>query len=259
MGKIMRDIFFDNLSLRSQGFAVSSFPVYRTAEPELEFVGMPGHDGDDVVSNVRYKNVEETIEINSIPHGVFLKRNETEIAMALKDWLVHSDGQYREYRDSLFPGYFSKAVCTSVGDIQTSGFNKLVETTLTFNRVPWWYSDLGNQQYTISELNKQTIINNPEKYTALPTIVFEGAGVVNLMINGNRFTIKDLSKHNNYLLIDGETGNCTGADGESLDSRVEFNYPPILLSGTNTIEIVYGGSSTVQFKRMLIIPHWRRL
>lgn len=255
----MRDIFFNGESLLEQGFALKSFPVYKTAEPELELVGMPGHDGDDVVSNFRYKNVEETLEINSIPHSVFFLKSETEIAMELKDWLVYSDGEYREYRDSLFPGYFSKAICTSVGDIQTSGFNKLIETTLTFNRVPWWYSDLGNQQYTVSELNKQTVINNPEKHTALPTIIFEGSGNVNLTINGVSFTIKDLSKYNNYLKIDGETGNCTGVDGKSLDTRVEFNYPPILMSGPNTLEIVYSGSSSIQFKKMSIIPHWRRL
>lgn len=256
----MRDIFFNGESLLEQGFALKSFPVYKTAEPELEFVGLPGCDGDDVISNFRYKNVEESIEINSIPHSVFLAENTFQLVMALKNWLVYSDGQYKEYRDSIFPGYFTKAICTSIGEIQTCGFAKLIETTLLFNRVPWWYSDLGNQPYIINELNKQISINNPEKYSSLPLIIFQGAGNVNLVINNISFSIKDISKVGNYLKIDGETGNCTDIEGNSLDTKVNFDYPPIFKSGSNTIKAVYGGGTPESaLKQITIIPRWRRL
>ncbi len=256
----MRDIFFNGESLLEHGFAIKSFPVYKAAEPELEFIGMPGRDGDDVVSNFRYKNVEEIIEINSIPHNVFSAENTFQLAMELKDWLIDSDGQYKEYRDSCFPGYYSKAICTSIADIQNYGFDKLIETSLSFNRVPWWYSDLGNQQYTINELNKQIIINNPEKFSSLPLIVFEGAGNVNLIINDINYSIKNLTKSNNYLKIDAETGNCTDINGKSLDTKVNFDYPPLFRKGSNTIKIAYGGSSPESaLKKVIIIPRWRRL
>lgn len=263
MGLIMRDIIFNGESLNQKGFAVVDYPSYKIAEPDLEFVAIPARNGEAAVTSKRYKNVEEIININAIPHMVFEVGSSRDLAMALTDWLSFDDGKYREYRDTARPGYFTKAICTSLGDMTTCGFIKTLETALTFNRLPYWYSDIGQQEITFANpiVNKEYTIYNPEHFSSCPVweISKTGLGKAQILLNGLTIKLSLEQKAVSKIKIDSATGAVYDNNGNlAAYDNAKFDYLPIFKSGENTLKIT-NTEGNVNLTEIRVKPNWRRL
>lgn len=248
----MKDLIYNGRSLNELGFAIKTKPIYTVASRSMNFQSILGRSGDVIVDDKRYNNVEMTYSINSIPHLVAAESNQ-ELVHSLIDWLAPSDGDYKILRDDWNSGYFCKAVCTNISEITQKLFLGL-DTTIKFNRMPFWYSDIGQIPKVIEGVNKKCTLYNPEIYEAEPLITIYGSGNIDLIINNNYFHFIDVD---GSVTIDSETGNAT-KDGIMHNEVTSFDYPPVFKVGENYVRTVSAaGQSTIT--KVEILPRWRRL
>lgn len=248
---LMKDLIYNGQSLNNLGFVIKTRPIYTVASRNISFQSVLGRNGDVIIDNQRYENVEMSYSINSIPHFVTAGSSQ-ELVHALIDWLAPSDGEYKILRDDWNSGYFCEAICTNIGEIANNLFLGL-DTTITFNRKPFWYSDLGQMPKILDAQNLTYVLNNPEIYQSEPVIKINGKGNIDLMINGKYYHLK---KVDDSVTIDCETGNAT-KDGVMCNEVTDFDYPPVFTAGENTIRIIAAAGAT--FNKAEIIPRWRRL
>lgn len=52
-------------------------------------------------------------EVNSYPY-IVSNENNAELVRAFAEWLTVWDGEYKIFRDTYNPGYFTKAICTGL-------------------------------------------------------------------------------------------------------------------------------------------------
>ncbi len=252
----MKNLYYNGKSLIEKGLALKSYPIYNIAQRDLSFNSIVARNGDIIVDNKRYKNVETAYAINSIPHLVTVDDSYS-LVRELTDWLMPTDGEYKILRDDYNPGYFCKAFCTGIGEI-LNPFKKYIDTTLMFNREPFWYSDSGQKQKTFAGSGKTFELYNPEKYASEPLIRVYGTGYITLTINNVDYNVEIPSNYG-YLELDTElqTASVKKVD---YNKNIDFDYMPTFQSGVNTIRgIAYQGGTSYNFEKVEIIPRWRRL
>lgn len=251
----MNDLIYDGQSLNSKGFAIKTYPIHKVAERDITFVSTASRDGDVIVDNMRYKNVEMSYQVNSIPHLTTL--GQSALIRDFIEWLTPKNGEYKIFRDDFNKGYFCKAICTSIGEI-SNNLSKYIDTTLTFIRTPFWYSDSGENKFTITQADTYYEVNNPEAYASQPTIKIYGLGELTLIINSKEYTV---SIPKNYGYIELDTENQSAHVGNiSYDKNTFFDYFPTLKPGVNFIKCVpYQNSTSAKLNQIELIPHWRRL
>lgn len=236
------DFTFNGKNSLDMGLAIKTEPIYHVAQRNRKFEEVVGRSGAIINDQGTYKNVKVKYKVYTIPTRLGHQTDQRAVYDFI-DWLNTDD--YAELRDCYNEGYFTKAVCSNLGDIETHfrGFN---DGTIEFNREPFWYSDLGQKEITATT---NISINNPEKYIAKPDITIYGSGPGTLTVNGAAYSFTSIPR---YLHIDGETGNCSFA-GVRFNNLANFNYPPTFKSGINTI------SKSENITSIVIKPNWRRL
>lgn len=254
----MNDIIYNGKSLRELGFAIKHHPVHYVAERDVEFVSITGRSGDAIIDNARYKNVEMSYDINTVDFRYLQNTNVTQ--RKLIDWLMSGDGTYKRFEDSTNPGYFCKALCTGIGDIRRNNLNGYLDTTISFNREPYWYSNLGQKSFEITPSKTAQEFNNPENYISRPYIKIyfaEGASVAfKLIINGDEYVFSAIGE---YVEIDSEAYNVHRGT-TNVNNSAQCDYMPIFIPGVNTFAIEASqGSLQSKITRIEITPNWRRL
>lgn len=247
----MNNLFYNGQSLNNLGFAIKTKPFYPVAQRDMTFTNIAGRSGDILVDNGRYNNVEYSYQINSIPYKVWGLSNQ-ELTYSLIDWLSAHDGKYKELRDSYNEGYFTKAICTNIADVANNA-SRLLDTTISFNRVPFWYSDIG-QEVRIST-GRSIKLNNPEHYTSEPLIRVYGSGDITIY-TGN-VTLRTTRDMKDYIEIDSESLTVSKEGVECSDLLYDCKTLPYFTSGENTIGVTLGVNGS--FERIEVIPRWRRL
>ena len=263
----MNNIIYNGQSLRDLGFAVKNHPVHSVADRDLEFASVIGRSGDYIVDNYRYKNVDiPPYEINMLDFDRLQNTDENE--RRLIDWLMTGDGSYKRFEDSTVPGYFCKAICTNIGEIQRNDINGFLNTSLQFNREPFWYSNEGQNVIEFEGSRTDFTIINPERYYSEPYIKItpanysSGIGETDLLVNGIAYKFNQLVSNPSvdpFIEIDSEKADvfCGNTDK---NTYARFDYFPILQPGENTISIwVRGSSGASIIFDVQIIPRWRRL
>lgn len=250
---MMNDLIYNGTSLRKLGFAVSHFPVHSVAQRDLEFKSVYGRSGDVIVDNQRFKNVDmPPYEINT--YALDLLQNKELLERRLIDWLMGGDGSYKVLEDSTKPGYFTRAVCTEIGELTTNNLNGYLATSVRFNREPFWYLKSGQVPVEWTGTSPQ-VIENPEPYTAFPVITIEGEGYMILTVNGTDFNIT-LTQNNPRIVLDCENMHAYNSNG-SMDGYFSGDYFPVLRVGTNHLRVWTERSATIG--ACSLIPRWRRL
>lgn len=261
----MNNIIYNGQSLRDLGFAVKNHPVHSVAERDLEFASVIGRSGDYIVDNYRYKNVDiPPYEINMLDFDRLQNTDENE--RRLIDWLMTGDGSYKRFEDSTVPGYFCKAICTNIGEIQRNDINGFLNTSLQFNREPFWYSNEGQNVIEFEGSRTDFTIINPERYYSEPYIKITAdrstVGETDLLINGTAYKLSQIGGAtftNGYIEIDSEKADVFCGD-DDYNSVARFDYFPILQPGENTISIwVRASSGSSYVFDIQLIPRWRRL
>ena len=254
----MNDIIYNGQSLRDLGYAVKTFPVHTVAERDMEFSSIIGRNGDIIVDNKRFHNVDMNYEINMI--DIDRLQNTDVNERRLIDWLMSGDAEYKTFEDSTVPGYFCKAICKNISEIARNGLNGYIDTAISFNRQPFWYSKIGQKKLTFSASKTEQTITNPEKYISEPyfkiTADRSGIGETSLIVNGEPYTLANFP---GYIEIDSEEYNVFQGTVDCND-YAKFNYMPFFKPGVNTFAVE--AKSTAMQEHILsveIIPRWRRL
>lgn len=254
----MQDICFKGKFLHDLGAVISEVVKFPTFSRELEFKDLPAKDGAVIIDKKRCKGSSVTYKITHVPTLDDAEKSEIEFRDSLADWLL-SSYDYAILRDSEIPGYFRKAVCTSIGTptVQATG---IVTTAVTFYMDPYLYSDTGAKKLSFLSSNGtvNVTLTNPEKWTAEPVITIIGAGNYSCTFGDIGIALANIS---DSVTIDKPAENIYDSNGCDMnDHMINGNYLPVFEAGKTNILIqgVTSQSEPAEFS-VEIIPNWRRL
>ena len=239
----MNSFTYNGESSFDMGLRIESKNVFSSPKYDVKFQSIPGRDGDLILPNGRYPNVQVT-------YSVFLPAKsvaelQTKIT-AVKAWLFTEPDRYHELRDTYDTDCFRRAVINTQLDIEDQ-LNKIGIFTVSFSCLPFRYLNSGQETVT---LTGSANLTNPTAFTAKPLIRINGSGEGRITFRNSIGGLRwDLTELDEYLEIDSEQMNCyKGA--EPKNDCVEGNGFPVLRPGTNRI-IFSGDITSVEIK-----PRW---
>lgn len=242
------DLYFNGHLLSEIGAVVTEYPKYPVSQRDLTFTSIPCKSGDVITDNKREKNVPLTYKIAHVP--TFSDHTETTFIYALNEIFQTSNG-YVILRDTLNPGYFRRAVCTSVSNVtvEAPGY---VKAAINFNCDPHLYSDAGTRAVYYSSDNGaiSSTITNPEKWDSEPVITLTGSGDFSCTIGSASFTLTGVS---GKIIIDKQREKVFDGSGNRCDNKLSAQYLPELVPGDNTVSVTGSGDFSLS-----IVPNWRR-
>ena len=170
---------YNGISSLDMGLRIESKNVFSAPKYESKFQSIPGRDGDLILPNGRFPNVQ-------ITYSVFLpaktKEQLAEKIAAVKAWLFYEPDRYHELRDSYDTTGFRKAVINTQLDIEDQ-LNKIGIFTVSFSCLPFRYLDEGQEAITITE--SPYTLKNPTVFQAKPYIKVSGSGTGRLSVNSS--------------------------------------------------------------------------
>lgn len=251
----MHNFYFGNKWLSYFGGRIAQAPQHEISKRDISAIEIPYKDGDILLDNGRWQNVNFERAICFLPYLSELSAKH--LARAVIEWLTLNQG-YQKYKDTYNPGYFTEAYISNTDDIVRK-LPSLLTTKIKFNRKPWWHSELG--QRTIDfEVNKSVSLYNPEQYESLPTIIITNTNVsggttavAKININGESLDLKCTAKYD-YAVLDGETMQYIAYKSDGTTNFVDDTIPPKLKVGDNQIVVTAYKNAFLSIK-----PNWRRL
>lgn len=256
----MNDLIYDGQSLNEYGFLIKKDPGHEIAERDMELIDIIGGEGSELNDSEGYKNVDRVYEINSFPYWNKHK-SDIQIDKELTSWLYSKYTDYKILRDTYNPGYFCYAIPKAPNIIAFKA-KRLLDTTLTFTRKPFWYSDKG-QEKIIKEFNTPVAsasikLLNPESIESTPLIVVDfssNSGTFTLSEDGANWSPIIVDLNVTEIEIDAAAENIQGGEIDLNDVSI-CDYFPKLLPGNNQLNF---SAEDVSITKITIIPRWRRL
>ncbi len=231
----MNAFSFNNQSSASFGLIVADKDIYTAPAYDQQFVSVPGRNGDVVIDNGRYQNID-------VSYTCYCKDLSANVK-AIKQWLCRPG--YFKLSDTYDPLYFRYAAFASKLKVDEM-LKNVGKAELVFNCKPFRYSFAGQTKQT---LTASGTITNPESFPSLPYIKITGSGAVTLNIGSKAYSFTSVPT---YLEVDSELMSCY--KGSTLyNNRIGFSEFPVLQPGSNSIS--WTGSVT----KVEIIPNWRTL
>lgn len=165
MGKII----FDGKSSDNYGIVVEVLPDYSSAEKNIEFIDVPGRNGQIAIDNGTYKTVERKYNIAC---GKDAPNEFKSSAKAISQWLNRGIGFCR-LEDSYEPEIYRMAAYAGPTDISNI-YGMAGRAEITFTCQPERYLKSGeipiNLAASIGETDKSIVIKNGTEYTSKPLI-----------------------------------------------------------------------------------------
>ncbi len=237
--------YFEYNGIRSSdmGLRIESKNVFSGPEYEMDFLSIPGRDGDLIAGSGRFPNVQVT-------YSVFIPAKTTsELAAkitALKNWLYSGMGSYHTLSDTYDTTFFRYGVFAGKLDIEDE-LNRIGLCTISFSCNPFRFSEDGQTEISLTESG---ILSNPYPFVSKPYLLIEGNGKGTLTIQseGSNATW-DFTAIDGYIEVDSEQMNFyKGA--EPKNDTVSGNGFPLLYPGENAVS--YSGGITA----VTVIPRW---
>lgn len=231
---MIHKFYLDNQCSRDFGLLIDTPKVYGSPAADVEYVSVPGRDGDIPISKNRYANY-------TLAYPAGLKGNVAHKLRLIKAWLNSSRG-YRKLWDTYDRDYYRYAAFAA--DIDPGVTADIANFDITFNCKPFRYRFDGDNE--ISATGTLNILN-PEIFEAKPLITVYGTDGT-LTVNNKNIIISAIS---GYVTIDTETQN---AYKGTANKNATINTAAVsLVAGLNTIQ---ASGSITSYK---IIPRWRTL
>ena len=230
------DNFFtlDNVLSSEFNLYISGNGVFNAPEPDIEQISVPGRNGDLIISNNRYKNINVT-------YPAFVIDSLAENVDSIKAWLLSNVG-YRKLEDTYNPKYFRMG--RAVGSLEVESIvQKMGVFEIAFDCKPQRFLKQGQEKIVLDKASK---IINPELFPALPYMKVYGTGDVNLIINSQIIKIKNIDK---FIELDFDTQNAFKGTINKNDLIYSADFKP-LEKGVTDISWV-GSVSHIE-----IIPKW---
>ena len=165
MGKII----FDGKSSDNYGIVVEVLPDYSSAEKNVEFIDIPGKNGQIAIDNGTYKTVERKYNIAC---GKDAPNEFKSSAKAISQWLNRGIGFCR-LEDSYEPEIYRMAVYSGPTDISNI-YGMAGRAEITFTCQPERYLKSGDipikLDVSVGETDNSIFIKNGTEYTSKPLI-----------------------------------------------------------------------------------------
>lgn len=222
----MGHFIFNGHSTRDFGLGIQYIPPMNGAGKDMTFQSIPGRNGDLIVDNKRFNNI-------AVPYDAYFKPEWKTVktvqmyAREIKAWLLGGAASYHALEDTYNPKYFRLAAFSGPIDIENR-LNLAGRALISFNCKPQLFSKDG--QHAIKPKN-ESVIYNPEAFTAKPLIVVYGSGGGNLYINNTRCILKEIDE---YIVVDSDIENAYKGL-ENKNQTVDIDPFPTLQPGDNSI------------------------
>ena len=106
---------YNGVSSLDMGLRIESKNVFSAPQYEVKFRSIPGRDGDLILPNGRYPNVQVTYSV-FLPAKTLPELQEK--TTAVKAWLFTEPDRYHELRDSYDTETFRRAVINTQLDVE---------------------------------------------------------------------------------------------------------------------------------------------
>lgn len=249
--KDMEYIEFNGINSLDLNIGITSRTgILGSAERDVSVLSVPGRDGDLVVDNGRYKNVEVTFESYILPESPQFKDDYElfQLCQKVKEWLTKDIG-YCKLKSSKQPGYYRLARLSNKLDISDVYF-QIGSCTLYFDCYPYMYSESGDTEVIV--LNGiEMQLYNVEGMESKPIIHLIGSGNATITLNKKVYHLNAIA---DSIYVDSEREITYSENGIEY-GKLEADDFPVLQNGINNLKIEYDSGIT----KAIIIPRWRRL
>lgn len=165
----MGNFEFNGKSTKDLGLVIQTPPTYNFPERDLSMVHVPGRNGDLIIDNNCYKNVERSYTIGK---GFKPNTNYSANSADLLSWLTSANGQYVRLTDTYDPDVYRMAMFNMAGST-TNIWDEALSCTISFKCKPQRYLLSGENLYTY---DPNLMVENPTTYTSLPDITLHNVG-----------------------------------------------------------------------------------
>lgn len=228
---------FGGVSSSSLNLNIEYCPNQDRPARKVERYSVPGRNGDIVVMQDAWENVEQSYDIWG---GSGAINDATAVGYAIADWLFSKTG-YQRLEDTYDTQHYRLAFFEGPYDFQ-SVLRRRGRATITFSCDPRRFLLSGETAVTLTGTDT---ITNPTSFTARPLLEVHGSGNGTIECGGNTITITGI--------YDGMLLDCDAQDayypGVNLNSLVSGSFP-VIPGGTQTITIT-GGITSVE-----VTPNW---
>ena len=227
-------LVYNGTSTLDFGTYLSGAGAFEVPKRDVSKVQIPGRNGDLIVDNERYSNVQVTYPLIIMENFEANKRN-----------LIHKFSSYAGYsrlEDTFMPDFYRLAYFDGIEDSKTNWHYDAGHFTMMFDCKPQLYYKSGEQPITVS--GRKTIFNFTQ-FDSLPLIKITGTG--GFYINTDRF---NLLNNTSVVYVDSELREVyEGTINRNDDFERNNNELPKLYAGENVI-ICDNGIS------LEIVPRW---
>ena len=238
--------YFEYKGIRSSdmGIRIESKNVFSGPEYEMDFLSIPGRDGDLIADGGRFPNVQVT-------YSIFIPaKTTTELAnkiTAVKNWLYSGLNSYHTLSDTYDTAFFRYGVFAGRLDIEDE-LSRIGLCTISFSCKPFRYDEAGTVSTTLSASGD--VLLNPYPFTSKPILRIEGSGKGTLTIQSEGSNaIWNFTSIDGYVEADSEQMNFY-KDAEPKNDTVSGDGFPLLYPGENTVSFS-GGITAVT-----VTPRW---
>lgn len=216
-----RHLIFGDVDSADYGIYISGDGVYNAPERAVEFVTVPGRNGDIAMDQGQYNNITVTY-----PAGVFAKTQE-EFREKLSDFrnAILSQKGYQRLEDTYHPEEYRMGVYSSGLEVSPAGYNQAGEFDLIFNCKPQRWLSVGALPIPV---DSGDVLQNPTVFDSSPLLEVEGYG--NISFNGFNITL-DNSPLGVVSLIPRHS------DGSSANFSKTYHFDRSLLNTGDTITV----------------------
>ena len=231
----MHQFIYNGKRSQDFGLVLSGEDTWQKSMPDIERTQIPGRNGDLLLSNRRYNNVE-------ITYHVGIKRDFDTRFSAFMNFLLLEPG-YHRLEDSYHPDYYRMAVLDKEVSPKLTALNYGGSFDLTFSCMPQQYLKSGERMQV---LTGSGTVYNPTMYAAKPLLRIYGSGTI--LIGSERVIITD---NDSYIDLDCELEDAY-RDTVNMNQHLELESGdfPSLGSGSNNITFVSG------ITKVELIPRW---
>lgn len=247
---------YNGINSREMGVYIRTKQSYDKPQRDISIISVPGRDGDLVIDNGSYKNLEMTLGLRLVAPRIS-KNNVESFNWAYNnvvEWLQPT-ANYCVYSDSYDPRYYRKACIKSALKI-TQKCNDIADFNVTFSMKPYKYSFEGDEVIELSGGANFTVVNlenapSLPKMTIYNNLTYDAAAEIThvFAVNNTNYTIKNF---NSPIELDTETMNLYQGTTNRNNLYLSSSFP-VLKPGLNTVTLVSNVS------KIQIIPRWRAL
>lgn len=170
---VFNSLQFDDINSLDYGIYITGEAVYNSPERDVEVVSVPGRNGDILIDNGRYNNIEVTYRA-----GCF-GANQDEFAQKIKAFraVLASKKGYQRITDTYNPNEYRMGTFIQPIEVSKESYDRVGEFDIIFNCKPQRFLTSGETEISVA---RNANINNPTPFDAKPMVMVHGYGTINI-------------------------------------------------------------------------------